>query len=245
VRHLIHLLFLACLLTACGGGSPTVTSATVPLPTETPASTPTLSSGPWQLVAVHNVHHSVMTAGFLNEDFGITGGVIGYMYYTTDGGQHWYEGTNQSDCRYGMDVVDTSVAWTCGGMMHVRRSTDGGQSWQAVTDFGQGTTKPCHTISFLDEKTGWLATHYMFGATEDGGQTWTMVPQPVGLDDIASIDLYAPGKGYLLDFPASCMPCKTTARAGRRSPGWISAALSSPKRPTRWLPCASRMRITA
>jgi len=69
-----------------------------------------------------------------------------------------------------------------------------------VTDYGLGTTKPFHTVSFLDDNTGWLASLYMFGSTRDGGSTWTDVPQPRGLDDIASIDLVAPGKGYLLDF---------------------------------------------
>jgi photosystem II stability/assembly factor-like uncharacterized protein len=105
-----------------------------------------------------------------------------------------------ADCRYGIDIVSTSVAWTCGGMTHVRRSTDGGRNWPAVTDFGEGTTRPCHTISFLDERTGWLATLHMFGSTSDGGTTWTRVPQPEGIARIASIDLVAPGRGYLLDF---------------------------------------------
>jgi photosystem II stability/assembly factor-like uncharacterized protein len=142
-----------------------------------------------------------MAAGFLSQDFGITVGVYpGNPYYTTDGGLTWMPGDMLADCRYGMDVVSAQVAWACGGMTHVRRSIDGGRTWQAVTDFGQGTTRPCHTISFLDDATGWLATLYLFGSTEDGGATWSMVPQPQGIAKIASIDLVAPGRGYVLDF---------------------------------------------
>jgi len=180
MRRLISLISLAVCLAACAK----------PVP-----------AGPWRLVAVHNVDQNVMAAGFLTEDYGITAGTApGYMFTTTDGGRHWFQGTNQSDCRYGIDIVDTRVAWTSGGAMNVRRSTDGGANFLPVSDYGLGTTKPFHTISFLDATTGWIASLYMFGSTSDGGTTWSDVPQPSGLDDIASIDLIAPATGFLLDF---------------------------------------------
>ncbi len=191
-KKLVYFPLLVVFLYGCNA-KPAVTASTT-----RPAAT--VQAAAWQPVAVHNVHHSVMTAGFLTEEFGITGGVIGIMYHTADGGATWNEGANQSDCRYGMDIVDTHVAWTCGGFSQVRLSTDGGRHWQAVTDFAQGTTRPCHTISFLDDRTGWLATLYQLGSTVDGGGTWQMLPQPAGIDDIAAVDLVAPGQGYLLDF---------------------------------------------
>jgi photosystem II stability/assembly factor-like uncharacterized protein len=194
VRHFIPFLFLACLLASCGKSTPAPTAAPAPEPIVTPAE-------PWQLVAIHNVHQNVMAAGFLTEEYGITAGVYpGVMFTTRDGGKHWVEGTNLSDCRYGIDIVDTRVAWTSGGAMNVRRSTDGGANWLPVSDYGLGTTKPFHTISFLDDTTGWIASLYMIGSTRDGGATWSDVPLPSGLDDIASIDLIAPGTGFLLDF---------------------------------------------
>jgi photosystem II stability/assembly factor-like uncharacterized protein len=161
----------------------------------------TAPANPWQLVVVHDVRQNVMAAGFLTPEFGITAGTApGWMFTTTDGGRHWFQGTNESDCRYGIDIVDTRVAWTSGGMMNVRRTSDGGAHWLPVTDYGAGTTRPFHTISFLDDTTGWIASLYMFGATADGGTTWSDVPLPDGLDDIASVDLIAPGTGFLLDF---------------------------------------------
>jgi hypothetical protein len=200
------LALVAALLAACtASGAPAGSTDILQTPPtgEATRATPTATRlpGPWQFVAVHNVHQNVMAVGFLTENYGITAGVApGIMFTTTDGGRHWYEGTNQSDCRYGMDIVDTRVAWTSGGAMHVRRTTDGGAHWLPVADYGQGTTKPFHTISFLDDTTGWIASLYMLGSTRDGGTTWSDVPLPAGLDDIASVLLVAPDTGFLLDF---------------------------------------------
>jgi photosystem II stability/assembly factor-like uncharacterized protein len=174
--------------------SPTITAASTSTPTPLPP-------GPWKLVAVHNLAHNVMAAGFLTDEFGITVGTApGVPFTTTDGGKSWVAGAMQADCRYGLDIIDTQVAWASGGAMNVRHTTDGGLNWPAVTDYGKNTTRPFHTISFLDDLTGWQASLYMFGSTSDGGGTWSDVPQPDGVDDIASIDMIAPGKGFLLDF---------------------------------------------
>jgi outer membrane protein assembly factor BamB len=54
-------------------------------------------------------------------------------------------------------------------------------------------------MSFLDENTGWLATSTMFGATVDGGVSWSTPPLPETTTKIATLDTYAPGTGYLLD----------------------------------------------
>lgn len=155
----------------------------------------------WQWVAEYNEHHNIMTAGFLDEEFGITGGVSGEMHYTTDGGANWPEGENQSDCRYGMEIVDRQVAWTCGGMTHVRVSRDGGQTWQEAAAFGNYRTikTPCHSMSFHNDRVGWLANDELFGYTEDGGQSWQTPPLPSTAHKIATLDSYAPGQGYLLD----------------------------------------------
>lgn len=166
-------------------------------PTSTPTRTPL--PGPWQIVDLYNEHHSIMTAGFLDETFAITGGVSGAMNYSTDGGKTWPVGVNQSDCRYGMEVVSHEVAWTCGGMTHVRRSIDGGKTWQVAASFGgYDGTNPCHSMSFLDENTGWLATSTMFGSTVDGGVSWSTPPLPEPTTEVATLDTYAPGQGYLL-----------------------------------------------
>jgi photosystem II stability/assembly factor-like uncharacterized protein len=142
-----------------------------------------------------------MTAGFLDEQHVATGGVVGQMGYSSDGAQTWLETDANSDCRYGMDIVSPDLIWTCGGMTHVRRSVDGGKTWQALTAFGDPRTirTPCHSASFLDENIGWLANSDIFGTTTDGGVTWSMRELPASAGRIATIDTYKPGEGYLLD----------------------------------------------
>ncbi len=163
------------------------------------------TSIPWEIVGEFNVNHSVMTAGFLNESFGITGGTVSFdgastfMNYTTDGGRTWPEGVNRSDCRYGMEIFNEQYAWTCGGMFHVRRSTDGGRTWQPAADFGQTGDGPCRVMSFIDPKHGWLANQTHMGSTSDGAHSWIVLPLPEGVKYIAGIGLYAPGQGYMMD----------------------------------------------
>jgi photosystem II stability/assembly factor-like uncharacterized protein len=210
-RPTILLILFGLVLSACGPQAapvpspvlPSVTVTVTPVPaTSTPVPAPTFTAlpGPWQVFAIHDEHQSIMTAGFLDETFGVTGGVFGYTNYTTDGGLTWPEGQNQSDCRYGLEVVSHDVAFTCGGMTHVRRSLDGGKTWQALAPFGDpAMTNPCHSMSFLGADTGWLATSTVFGATYDGGQTWNYAPLPAEANRIETVETYAPGHGYLLD----------------------------------------------
>lgn len=155
----------------------------------------------WQVIAEHNEHINIMTAGFLDEQFGITGGVVGEMHYTTDGGETWSDGENQSDCRYGLEIVDHQLAWTCGGMTHVRVSKDGGKTWQEAAAFGNYRTikTACHSMSFYNDQVGWLANSELFGFTENGGQSWQTPPLPLEANKIATLDSYEPGAGYLLD----------------------------------------------
>src|SRR5262245_40744548 len=175
--------------------------ATQVTPTETIIPTSTRLPGPWQVIGVYNADQSIMTAGFLDEQVVATGGVIGQMGYSNDGGETWLITDALADCRYGMDIVSPQVIWACGGATHVRKSVDGGKTWQVLAAFGDPRTinNPCHSASFLDENTGWLANSNLFGTTIDGGTSWTMQALPETANKVATIDTYAPGMGYLLD----------------------------------------------
>jgi photosystem II stability/assembly factor-like uncharacterized protein len=153
----------------------------------------------WDVVAEYDVHHGVMTAGFLNEEYGITGGP-GNMNHTTDGGQSWSEDINVSDCRYGMEILDEQHAWTCGGMTHVRRSNDGGNIWQEAARFGLSRDGPCRLMSFVDLQHGWLASAHHMGVTTDGAASWKIMDEPKDTESmhIVGIGLYAPQHGYMM-----------------------------------------------
>jgi len=142
-----------------------------------------------------------MTAGSLDQRHTVTGGVLGAMAYSVDGGETWLETDSAADCRYGIEIVSPKVIWTCGGATDVRKSVDGGVTWEVLAAFGdpRTITNPCHSMSFLDDDTGWLANSNLFGTTIDGGNSWRMQSLPEKANKIATIDTYAPGEGYLLD----------------------------------------------
>jgi photosystem II stability/assembly factor-like uncharacterized protein len=175
------------------------TATTQPTPTATPAPTDADTFGPWKLVHKLSYAHPVTLAGFLNDMFGLTIGYDGEVHYTTDGGLTWPTAKNQSFCRFGLEIVDENVAWTCGNGGNVRLSTDGGRTWKAVEDFGPSEPRQCRYLSFLDTKTGWAATPYEIGATTDGGQTWTEIALPKGSAEIMGMTLRTATSAFLLD----------------------------------------------
>jgi photosystem II stability/assembly factor-like uncharacterized protein len=162
---------------------------------------PQTPPGPWQVVGVYDEHQSIMTAGFLDETHVVTGGVIGQMAYSSDATETWLKTDAQADCRYGIEIVTPEIIWTCGGATNVRKSTDGGKTWQKLAAFGdpRTITNPCHSMSFFDENIGWLANSNLFGTTTDGGISWNMRSLPETAKKIATIDTYLPNEGYLLD----------------------------------------------
>lgn len=202
LTQLFWTLIGSCLLCSCFASAdivPAVTTTAAAPILSTPTSTPL--PGPWQIVGIYNADQSIMTAGFLNEQVVATGGVVGQMGYSNDGAQTWLVTNAAADCRYGMDIVSPQVIWACGGATDVRKSVDGGKTWQVLTAFGnpRTITNPCHSASFLDENVGWLANSNLFGTTLDGGGSWTMQALPETADKIATIDTYGGGEGYLLD----------------------------------------------
>jgi photosystem II stability/assembly factor-like uncharacterized protein len=203
VVQLIWMLISIFLLSSCTVAPETAVPIQVEsvTPTIAPTSTPTRLPGPWQIVGVYTADQSIMTAGFYDETHVATGGVIGIMGYSDDAGKNWLVTDAKSDCRYGMDIISPQVIWACGGATNVRKSLDAGQTWQAVTGFGEARTitNPCHSASFIDENTGWLANSNIFGTTTDGGEIWNMKALPETANKIATIDTYAPNEGYLLD----------------------------------------------
>jgi hypothetical protein len=193
-------LFLLCSCSISPESLPPVTANPNTL-AEAITPTPARLPGPWQVVGVYNEDQSIMTAGFLDERLVATGGVFGQMAYSSDGAETWLMTDSAADCRYGIEIVSPEVIWTCGGATHVRKSVDGGKTWQVLAAFGnpRTITNPCHSMSFLDENIGWLANSDLFGTTVDGGVSWAMPPLPETANEIATIDTYLPGEGYLLD----------------------------------------------
>ncbi|MBN1201672.1 MAG: hypothetical protein JXJ20_07450 [Anaerolineae bacterium] len=151
----------------------------------------------WEVVAEYEVEHSVHVAGFYNETEGITAGYGGAMYYTTDGGETWQPGDNNSACRYGLALLEDGTAWTSGNYGHVRRSLDGGATWEAAENVSY--TSVSELISFVDDQTGWVGSAQHIHTTTDGGQTWVDLDIPAELDRlIIALSVVSDTDAYIL-----------------------------------------------
>lgn len=167
------------------------------------------NGGPWKLIVESRINHKSTIAGFGDEKNGITAGYSGECHYTMDAGESWPSGTNFSACRFGLEIVDAHIAWTCGNHGHVRMSIDGGHSWTPVSDYGKSEPVQCRYLSFIDKNVGWIASPFgMMAMTTDGGSTWNEMKLPPGMDDIAAISLRTKDEGYILDM--GCIVYKTT-----------------------------------
>lgn len=156
-------------------------------------------AGQWKQAFQVEAKHSTFYAGFLNDTQGITVSYAGEVHYTKDGGKTWPRAYNNSWCRFGLEILDEKTAWHCGNRGHVRMSTDGGESWEAVADFGDMEPDQCRFLSFIDAKTGWIAAPGRIAATTDGAQSWTEFDLPESSKNTAAINLRSVKDGYVLD----------------------------------------------
>jgi beta-lactamase regulating signal transducer with metallopeptidase domain len=173
------------------------------------------NGSPWQIIRLLEFDQQVALAGFSNEHFGIIVQQLdGLARYTSDGGRTWNKLENQCEspgdpgcaCQswamsycFGLDVVDEQIAWQCGSDASVCRTTDGGQTWQSITEQMAAYPYRCRFLSFLDAQTGWSATPWRLLATEDGGTTWTEIALPERGQHITTVARRTAIDGYVLD----------------------------------------------
>jgi photosystem II stability/assembly factor-like uncharacterized protein len=155
--------------------------------------------GQWKMVLQSEAKHSAYIGGFHNEQDGITIGYAGEVHYTHDGGKTWPTAVNHSWCRFGLEILDKNTAWHCGNKGHVRVSTDGGEIWEPVADFGDMEPDQCRFLSFADANLGWIASPFRIAATNNGAKSWNEFDLPEDSKNIAAICLRTANDGYVLD----------------------------------------------
>ncbi len=142
----------------------------------------------WTLVAESKVDFPIFTVEFFDENMGVTVGTAGKAYSTTDGGKNWTKAANDSPCRFGLDILDGKVVYTCGNQGIITKSVDGGVNFEHATDYGDSEPKQCTLMSFCDENTGIAASKGRLGLTTDGGVTWTDLDVPCSILAIRIVD---------------------------------------------------------
>jgi len=104
----------------------------------------------WNVVCQSEIDFNVSAAGFNDENLVITVGYAGEVHYTTDGGKDWKSAENMSYCRFGLEIIDSKIAYHCGNAGHVGFSSNGGKTWQRTTDFGDMQPRQCRYLSLVD-----------------------------------------------------------------------------------------------
>lgn len=136
--------------------------------------------------------------GFLNESFGVMAGDWGESWFTNDGGKSWRKTeSNFQTHRYGLEIINQNLIWSCGNTGNVFFSNNGTAEWQLVGSFGGSMIDSCKHLSFINSNTGWIASYSKLGMTNDGGIHWTVLPIPPKLNGIAAIALQTENTGYL------------------------------------------------
>ncbi len=131
------------------------------------------------------------------------------VYHTADGGQSWQERQlsppiQGSKATY-ITFINPENGWlvftasaTNGEEITIFRTTDGGNTWTAISSTGTSTTQLPNgaydwTVGFLDATTGWASSGYSnltspawFYMTHDGGVSWHHQSLPLPTSETAA-----------------------------------------------------------
>jgi len=129
----------------------------------------------WHPVRQHTgVTDHLFDIFFLDQRLGWAVGFLG-MVHTTDGGRSWSRlGETRAVSGAAVYFLDreTGMVADTGGRIH--RTSDGGESWQVITDRRQTGTADLLDLEFLGPSLGWaVGTEGMILHTTDGGRSWS------------------------------------------------------------------------
>ncbi|NOY51203.1 MAG: T9SS type A sorting domain-containing protein [Chlorobi bacterium] len=131
----------------------------------------------WSL-QYHNTDKSFHSVYFINDT---EGWVVGWndILHTTDAGQNWESQSHPSTLGDFNDVffLDQDNGWIVGWYKIILKTTDGGQTWQKISNSIGGETV-YNSVKFFDEDHGILCgVKQNYGGiimtTSDGGLNWT------------------------------------------------------------------------
>ena len=145
------------------------------------------SDGVWSLMAEKEISSSSHVVGYRDDKFALNVGYGGKILFISDAYPEWTDAENNSMCRMGMDIVN-STCYTCGNAGQITKSVDGGMSFTRVADFGMSVPNECRLMSFCDENTGIIAAKKKLAITTDGAESWTELTAPAEITAIRMQD---------------------------------------------------------
>ena len=115
-------------------------------------------------VTLHNVY-------FYDQYFGWAVGSSGIFLRTVNGGATWQEDFLSMDWSWSVEFVNPNLGWVGVGFAgYIRKTTDGGYSWQykSVPSYSR-----MNDIDFINENIGWAVGQYgHIIKTTNGGEIW-------------------------------------------------------------------------
>jgi photosystem II stability/assembly factor-like uncharacterized protein len=121
-------------------------------------------------------------------------GSAGYVFTTTDGGEHWSDSGFFRNYRLsGIDFYDSQNGWVVGDSGHVLRTVNGGSSWDEQT---LDSTIDMTGVDFVNALTGWCVGEggHIYHSI-DGGDTWS--PQTSNsVKDIHAVQFLTTNVGF-------------------------------------------------
>lgn len=132
---------------------------------------------------------------FVNENYGWSYTASGpsgtnppyIIYSTTNGGLTWLEQFRDSTngALNAIYFVDQNNGWLVGYLGKVLKTSNGGATWNFVTNTGVNPNQRGTSVFFLNPQYGWIPSKDDAGNpfvqhTTDGGLTWQTQPTPIG-----------------------------------------------------------------
>ena len=121
---------------------------------------------------------------FSDSQNGWAAGFRGEMYHTTDGGLNWQKQDTGIDREFvEIFFVDANNGWALGqkqidnleSRSTFIRTTDGGTTWEVLSDVDQKSTDDVAEFYFVNAMEGWaIDSLNKITHTVDGGKTWTV-----------------------------------------------------------------------
>lgn len=158
-------------LLLCAALAATATGCTAEKVSETTAST-------WEIATETKFDFTSNLMGYDDKDNAISIGYAGEIHHFSPDATDWPRSDNASLCRFGMDVVDGEICYTCGNGGQITKSVDGGKTFVKMADFGLSSPNACKLISFCDKDNGIVASSIKLAITSDGAESWTELDVP-------------------------------------------------------------------
>lgn len=150
-----------------------------------------------------SISESFFDVESVNADVSYVVGDNGKMFKTTNGGLSWSPVTSGSVFSiYDAEFLTEQLGWVCGNGGMVMKTSTGGNVWSQQS---LGSSIELYEINFLGSLVGVVAGQNTstFEAvlffTSDGGNIWTPLTAPSGMENIIDIEFISTTTGYVLD----------------------------------------------